>query len=258
MKKQVFKALVSFKRFWLDRRFVAKHVIKPYECGDNAKLKISALMNLLQDASEQHVVRLGLGIDFCLEKKAGWMVMKYDIEIIDMPAANEKVTITTWTSSINNVRATRDTVIKGKNGRDLIRATSQWVLVCTERRRPVSLAEYLPPTPVVEERLFEKAFEKIEKVKRVDFSINYSVKVDYIDMNKHVNNALYPVWASEAVSDDYRLNHVPERIRIDFCAESLYRELVEISSQIDDLTTVHNLWSKTSEKLLARVKINWV
>ena len=74
----------------------------------------------------------------------------------------------------------------------------------------------------------------------------------------HINNALYPLWATEALDHAYRNDHLPCEIEVSFKKEGHLDEDVIISSQIDELKTLHSIKSSVDNRELSRIRINWI
>jgi len=238
-------------------KLVREYSLRSYECDSNGTLRIVALMNILQDAADSHALILGVGIEHCLEKGLALVGSNYHIKINRMPFWHEKITVTTWPAQEKKLGAVRDFCITDEQGNVIIVASSQWILIDFVRKRPVALREHMPDYQVVEERALNTEFPKIDAAAREDIKKSFIVRYDDIDVNKHVNNAIYPLWATESVDNDFRLNHQPAEIEISFKKESLYGETIEVISQIDGMTSLHCLNATDDGREVARIRINW-
>jgi acyl-ACP thioesterase len=240
----------------VDKLTLGYHV-KSYECDHNGTLRLLTLMNIFQDAADSHASNLGVGIEHCLENGLAWFGSKYHIKIGRMPKWHEKIEVITWPSNKSKMVATRDFLIKDEEGNTIITASSQWVLINFERKHPVSLEDNLPPYNVILERSLESGFAKIPDLKKVDYTAEFKVRYDDIDVNNHVNNAVYPLWATESVDSDFRFNNIPAEIEITFKKEGFYSEVIEVSTQISEKTSLHNIKAITDGRELAKIKIKW-
>ena len=115
----------------------------------------------------------------------------------------------------------------------------------------------MPEYQVVEERALDTDFPKIDAISREDIKKSFIVRYDDIDINKHVNNAVYPLWATESVDNDFRLNHQPAEVEISFKKESLYGETINVISQIDGNNSLHCLNATDDGREVARIRISW-
>lgn len=248
----------------------AKHSVKSYECDSNGNMRVSILMNLFQNTAEMHISKIGLGVEFCRELDLAWVASKYHIKIHRYPVAKEKIKIKTWMAAKTTAVVTKQFAIFGQDGEMIVKASSQWSLISFSKRKLVSLTDNLPWFRLRKASLWTEAkalvklakipkldvFAKIKNVEVKDFQLEFPVKREHIDFNKHVNNAFYLMWAVESADEKYyEGNHHPVEIRIDFKKEALYGEMVNVQTQIDELDSTHVI--QTENKELARVQITW-
>lgn len=259
--KQKLQFIARAAFFWTMRKCVAKvsikHCVKSYECDSDGRLKLLSLMNLLQEVAEKHIALLGLGVDFCRELGFAWVATKYNIKINRYPLSKEKIKIVTWCSERPALTAIRDTVIVDGKGKILVQVSSQWSLISITKRRLVSIAATLPRYRVLNRKNFEDPFKRIKMFEKGETTKEFLVKRDYIDFNKHVNNALYPVWATEAVESQLGIVANPVEININFRKEALYGEKIRVETQKKGMTTLHRIQTADGERDLSFIRIQW-
>ena len=238
-------------------KFIREYSIRSYECDCNGTLRIVALMNIFQDVADSHASILGVGIEHCLEHGLAWVGTNYHIKINRMPSWHEQIVIATWPAAEKKIGAIRDFEVRDDEGNIIIVASSQWVLIDFQRKRPVSLRDNLPFYQIIEQRALPTDFPKIESPERIDISRNFAVRYDDIDVNRHVNNSIYPLWATEAVEADFRLHHRPCEIEIAFKKECLYGDTVTVNSQIDDKISWHDITAGEDRHEVAKLRILW-
>lgn len=238
-------------------KFVREYLIRSYECDCNGTLRIVALMNIFQDIADSHAEQLGIGMEHCLKHGLAWVGSNYHIKINRMPAWHEKITVTSWPAAEKKIGAIRDFEVRDEKQNVIISASSQWVLIDFARKRPVALRENIPDYQVINERALNTDFPKIGTPERPDVIRHFEVRYDDIDVNRHVNNAVYPLWATESTGNDFRLMHQPQEIEIAFKKESLYGEIIEVVSQIDANVSLHSLTAKDDDREVARLRIVW-
>ncbi len=99
---------------------------------------------------------------------------------------------------------------------------------------------------------------EIDELSRVDEETKFRVRFDDIDLNRHVNNAVYALWASEAVDPEFRLTHTPYRIEIQFRKEGLIGEKIMVSTECNAAITCHSIKTYDGDnRELARARIEW-
>ncbi len=234
---------------------VENRTLQAYQCDRYGNMRPLILMNELQGMGDKHAEKLGVGYEYCQSHGMAWVVTHYLVDIIEMPTEREELKIMTWPSCQDALRATRDFEIRGADDRLLVRATSQWVLIDMARRRPLRLDENLPRWLINECRAWDRTFEKFP-----DFEPTKTHKMkcrfDDIDVNQHINNAVYAVWATESVGYEYRNQHKLKSIELNFKKEiSPDTPDVEIDVAIDGLVSRHKI--RTGDTEHAMVICHW-
>ncbi len=238
-------------------KFSREYSICSYECDCRGILRVVSLMNMFQDVADTHAELLGVGIEHCIKHGLAWFGSNYHIKIFRMPSWHEKIKIVTWPSQEKKIGAVRDFEVVDENNKIIIVASSQWILIDFAKKRPLSLRENLPDYEVVEERAIDTDFPKIGLPENASFCKSFAVRYDDIDVNGHVNNSVYPLWATEAVDKDFRLNNTPAEIEIAFKKETLFGDVVKVSTQIDENITLHEMVCGADNHEIARLRIIW-
>lgn len=239
------------------KKYAKEYLIRSYECDRHNSLRLVTLMNIFQDMADTNAAQLGLGLEFCLARGLAWVGSNYEIVIDRLPQLHETIKVVTWPAEEKKLGAVRDFEIFDTTGKSIIRASSQWILINFEKKRPVALRENLPEYTVISERSLETDFPKIKDVAMPQVKADFKVRFDDIDINEHVNNAVYPLWASEAVGDNYRNSHRPRKIAIAFKKECHMGERIEVESECANDVSTHSIKSLTDGRELAKVEIEW-
>ena len=196
-------------------KLVEEHTLKPYQCDRFGFMRPIALMNELQGLAGKHADLLGVGRDVCFSRGIAWVVTHMFVDIIDMPRAKDKLIYSTWPSVSGALRSERDYEIRDEKGNLKIRAISQWVLINLETRRPVRITDYFPEWTGLPERVWNRDFDKCGDFVPTKSHV-MACRFDDIDVNQHINNAVYTVWATESVGFEYRNQHKLRGIEIYF------------------------------------------
>ena len=139
----------------------------------------------------------------------------------------------------------------------MVLVSSQWALIDVARLRPVALAKHVDMSLWRSDRAIETDFPAILMPDRKDFAKTFYVRYDDIDVNNHVNNAVYPVWASEAVPFEFRKQHDLSEIRVAFKRSAVLGDIINIETQMDEDRTRHLIKSGEGDRVFALVEINW-
>ena len=252
------KSISAFIEIVENYKIEKEYLIRTYECDRNENLRLLTLMNIFQDVADSHASAMGLGLEYCLSKGFAWVGSNYHLQIARLPKMHEKIKVQSWPAVEKKLGAIREFLVQSENGDTLIKASSQWILIDAARRRPIALRENLPMYQVIGERVIDTDFPKISEPQKIDEAAEFFIRFDDIDLNNHVNNAVYPLWASEAVGIDFRAAHTPAEIEIAFKKEGLYGEDIRVETEFDNLTTIHRIKATGDGRELARVRICWI
>ena len=238
-------------------KFIREYPVRSYECDRDGQLRLITLLNIFQDVADSHANQMGLGYDFCQTKGLAWVGSNYHIGIDRLPRWHETIKVITWPCEERRLGAIRDFRVEDETGHPIIVAASQWILIDFAKKRPVGLRENLPDYQVIPERALETDFAKLPQPEKEDTTTEFKVRYDDIDVNNHVNNSVYPLWASESVDPAFRLEHVPQELEIAFKKEGHYGERVKIITEIQENVSLHDITALSDGRELAKVRIKW-
>ena len=238
-------------------KYKKEYSVKSYEVDCHGFLRIITLMNFLQEAAVESADALGFGFEVCRDKGVAWVGSNYLVKIERLPRIEERIVIDTWPAEGKLWGAIRNFLVKDEAGNVIIRARSQWVLIDIERRRPVILSKYFPEYNFIDEQIMEEDFSKLSPIEQPDNVKDILVRFDDIDINNHVNNAVYPLWASEGLDVEYRKNHVPTEIEVCFKKEALLGERVEVRSVLKGDESCHSIVDRSCDAELAECRFVW-
>jgi acyl-ACP thioesterase len=240
----------------MNNKYTKNKTVKTYQCDRQGFIRPVVLMNFLQDVADTHAEILGAGRLFCIEKGIAWVVTHYLVDIINLPRELDELVITTWPAVHGPLKAVRDFEIHNADGRLMIRATSQWILINTAARRPLRLNDYLPADWVNgANRALDLPFDKFPDFIATE-NTKFLVHHDDVDVNQHVNNAIYTKWATESVGFDFRDSHRLHKIFLNFKKEIPFdtKEVI-VETAINGLISHHKIKSNDTEN--ANVVCEW-
>ncbi|MDR0967429.1 MAG: hypothetical protein LBL75_01185 [Rickettsiales bacterium] len=204
----------------MDIKYSEKKTLKTYQTDMYGFMRPMMVMNELQALADTHAEKLGVGRTWCLENNVAWVVTHYLLDMPYLPREGDEIELETWPVSHDNLKAVRDFNVRDKDGNVIISATSQWILIDMETRRPVRIGDYLPKTWGENSvRALDLPFAKLPDFTPTEEDVLFAVRYDDIDVNKHVNNAVYIIWATESVGLDYREVHELRKLFVNFRKE---------------------------------------
>ncbi len=222
-------------------KYIAKRVLQAYQCDRYGNVRPLILMNELQGVADTHAEALGCGRTYLIAHNMAWVVTHYLVDIVEMPHEAEELSFITWPANEDGVRATRDFEVRGSDGRLMVRATSQWILMNMENRRPLRLVDNLATWNIIHERAWNKDFQKYPDFEPTRYH-TMKCRFDDVDVNQHINNAVYAVWATESVGYVYRNQHKLKSIELNFKKEiSPDTPEISVGVAIDGLVSRHKI-----------------
>ena len=231
--------------------------IKSYECDKNGVLRLRTLFNLFQDMADEHADKMGLGYHFCIQKQIGWIGAGYHVQINRLPKWEDRVTLYTWPSKATPVMGIRDFQMISDSGEVLVSASSQWVLVDLNRMRPVAIAKHIEGYEIVDERAVETSFPQIEIADDANLGKSIPVRRDDIDINNHVNNAVYPTLCLDGIDESFLDTHTLAEVQISFKKPAVVGDTILLKSSLADNQSIHQLLNEVGETEFARVRLGW-
>jgi medium-chain acyl-[acyl-carrier-protein] hydrolase len=218
----------------------------------------SALFNLLQDVASDDAQRLDFGYSAITEKKLMWFLLKYRMEFSEYPTGVDELAIHTEPRGFQKLFAYRDFEITAR-GRTLGRIASAWATVDIENGGFVSPQVFESPhMQPFKRREGDLLFSKIPQIQRIDAEKNFEIRYEDIDVNGHVNNINYFIWAFEALDVDFRTKYRLKTLDVVFKKEVKYGNLITSKmSHESENTTLHTIQNATTGEDLCHMCANW-
>ena len=223
-------------------------------------LKPGAMLQFLQDLASDNAEQLGFGYSYIIKHNLAWFLLKYRLEFDDYPEGIYDLTIKTEPRGYNKMFAFRDFYI-AHQGKQIGRATSTWTLVDLSTKSMANVAEVLANNEFMylhDKREDDLNYGKIRLPEKFDFEKTVEVRFDDLDVNKHVNNANYIVWAIEPLDFDFRRSHKLKTVDMMFKKEITYGNTVLSQVAIDGNTTIHAVKNAETGEELCVMNAEWI
>ena len=210
--------------------------VRAYETDPHGRLEVPILCKLMQEAATAHAAILGVSVETLIDNGVAWVLSHLRLKVERWPGPDAEIIIKTWPEAANRLFTERRFEILGSAEERLASASTLWLILDLERRRPVRLPPVvldalamneIGSTPMRPDRLDEPdpvGHERVFTVRRSD-----------LDLADHVNNTSYVGWAMEAVPDEVWENQELVELQIDFLSECHQGQtIVSISQTIGD------------------------
>ena len=156
---------------------------------------LPALCTHLPDVAGRHAKALGGFMQSLRAENKAWILSHLHLTMDRLPRWEEDVVVETWPSGLEGLRAIREFVLSVEDT-EVARATSAWLVLDTERRRPARLPEAvhdldLPDRPPV----LPHEWGDVPLPQRTDHTQTFEARYSDLDLNRHVNSARLLEWA---------------------------------------------------------------
>lgn len=229
--------------------------VRAYEVGPGDTASPLAIVDYFQEAAGEHARALGVET-FDLGGSVGaWVMTRMAVEFERLPRWRDAVTVETWPSGRDGLRATRDLLLLDADGNRLARARTVWLVVDLARRRPVRLPPAVlaidPPereaTVALEEPPAAPEQHEAEQI--------VTVRRSDLDRNDHANNARFVEWALDASDRDLATLRA---LDVSFIGEARLGDVLTsvVGSEAEN-TLAHAILREGDRRPLATLRTRW-
>lgn len=241
--------------------FETEFQVRYHELDCHGSVQPVTLLNYVQDAAGMHATQLGVSVSDLRVHGLTWVLSRIHLIVERYPRAGEVVLVNTWPATRQGLFSCREFELFDGQGRMTGRATTSWAVLNVASRRPVKLEGNLPPYPLLPRRAIDDEFPPLPQLpKPWPSGLSFRVLRSDLDINHHVNNAVFVGWALEVVPDEVAAGSLVE-LEISFRAEALYGETIESRCSVMESGEVtcclHQIINKQDGKELARLRTRW-
>lgn len=193
--------------------------VKTYECQADGTIRVASLMQYLQEAAAVHAEALGFGFERLREISSYWVLSNFRMEITLLPTWGEDITVRTWPSDSGRVIASREFIGVDREGRELFRAGSDWMVLDKQKNRPKNLFKLDWDIPKTGNKVLSEELARLKK--RENYQQVDHVRVPYssIDLNGHVNNTEYVRWGFDALRRTFKGDKDVRCVQVSYLSE---------------------------------------
>jgi len=193
------------------------------------RIRAGAIVNLLIQSAINSAECLGFGFGGLKEQKLFWVLSRMTIEIYNQLKWNEETEVETWPKSLEGLLYTRDYIVRDKSQNIIARATSGWLAIDTETKKPKIIdgikAEMF--VHLKEKHGINESPEKLPPTHEGDLFTTHSGYFD-IDLNRHVTSTRYIDWMMDTFTVEFHHKHYPKRISVNFMKETMPGDSINI------------------------------
>ena len=226
--------------------FEIEHELTYYEGSQTGRFNLRTVLDLGILASERQETSLGILDPDGPNKQVGWVVTNYDGHLTDlMPHDGERIIVGTRTTAYNKLLAEREFWLRTRSGRDFARFRGLFVLMDLGSRKMIPIPdEMIKPFDMPYENRLPRLQRPAKFVKDPKgLASDYRVRFFDIDMNRHVNNAVYCDWMLDPLGAEFLKAHRLTNFAIRYQREVRYGQTVSslVTEPGDDNSTLHQI-----------------
>lgn len=234
--------------------------VRAYEIGADERASLLTLCDYFQEAAGNHASALGVGAVDLAGRRGVWVMHRLRLRVeTARPAWRETVTVETWPSAHDGLRAWRDFVIRDAAGAVLVRGTSVWFVIDLRRRRPVRLPEAVRALSLPDRAPTLPHQAPALEAPPEGEATRFRVRRADLDRNGHANNVRFVEWALESVSPGVLAERDPVEVEVQYKSEAVLGDtvLARTAPAGEDGAYRHVLVSTTGGQELARLVTRW-
>ncbi len=213
---------------------IKDYEIKFHEVDCKNRLKETVLLNFFQDIAADNAEKIGVGYSKIQDKNIGWFLTKYHIKIFKSLKNEGKITLSTQSRGAIKITCFRDFDILNCNKEKIGEATSSWILADLKTGTIIPPSQVFEELPSVSRSELRSTFPKILQPKRIDFQKTFTATFNDLDVNQHVNNAIYLTWADDVLPLELLTSTRIEELEIQYKQQVKYNDKVIISAEFDE------------------------
>jgi acyl-ACP thioesterase len=217
----------------MDAVFQQTYQISANQVDCFGRAKPSVLLYLAQEAATGHCDLLRLDWDTMASRHLFWAVIRTRVQINRLPVLGETVTVQTWPMPTTRTAYPRAVSITDRDGNELVRIISLWVLMDTESRAMVlpgksgvDVVGQLRGCELTAPGSIAPAAGANTAVRRVGYT--------ELDRNGHMNNTRYLDWVDDLLPASFHKEHPVREFTVCYLSEARENQTVQLRYQLLD------------------------
>ena len=232
-----------------------------YDIDARKRLTVPALIRFMQEAAMVNVIRIQLSVWDLEQYAVSWVLLFMYVDVLRRPILGESLQVLTFPAGMDRLYTYRDFKMYDASGNLVARASSTWLLMDTNRRRPTRLPQLIldaePYLPDAVHRLPQPDFKLDPPGEPVGEALDFRVGYHDLDFNDHLNNVRYVPWMLESLPPEILADGELTRLELQYIQEVLYGTTLQSvrSAQAADGSYAHEL--RQEERAVARMRTYW-
>ena len=208
--------------------------VRAFDSDAAARLAVPAMFGLLEEAAGLSAASRAFSVEDLIGDGLSWVVARLRVRFTGWPNWRDDVTVETWPSGADALRAFREWIVRDAAGSPIGRASSVWMVIDLATRRPVKIPERMHRLGIpLGAREVPEIADALPRPVSPGPPVEIPVRYADLDLNRHANNASYVAWALESVPLEVREACVPTRIDVDYRAEAVLGDVLQVEVEME-------------------------
>lgn len=230
---------------------------KSYFINRFGKLSTSFMFYQMQDIAWEHADKLGFGYDKLKEDQQFWVLSRLKVKIVRRPDWGEDFTLETWSRGADRFFGYRDYFFSDKEGKNIIEATTSWLVLDLKTKRIVNLTDF-ENFPKYAESVFGENAKKVNSPKSDEELIFTPVLFTEIDINQHFNTGRYLERIINSFDFEYHEKYELAEYEVNFLKEGMPSDRLAVKKQIlNETNQICSVVRHSDGVELIRAKMAW-
>jgi acyl-ACP thioesterase len=230
-----------------------------YDADITGTVKASAICNYLQESAWRHASELGFGFEDMKSNNQVWVIISFKLKMEMLPRWGDKIIVETWPRKLERLLAMRDFEIKSLDGEPLGVATSSWMVLDMDTRRPCRVDKLESLLNHTQNRMaLSEDAPLLKNSDKLDLNFEHQVQYSEIDHNGHVNNTRYIDWCYNSIPSSFHRQRQFHELTVNYLSEVRENEVIQIKR--NDTNTDPTLFQgsrPSNDKKVFRAEISW-
>jgi len=236
--------------------------VRSFEADPLGRLQVPILCRLLQEAATAHAAELGVAVDTLVDSGVAWVLNRLDLHVQRWPQSDDEIVVETWPHAMNRLLTERRFRLLNATGETIGEASTLWLILDLERRRPVRLpAQVVDQLSKLELSPDPVRLQDLKLPEGASLEVAFTVRRGDVDLAGHANNTSFVEWVVEAVPDEVWSNCDLSDLSIQFLAECRRGQTVlsrsEVAAIDDSYEVRHQLVRQEDGVEVARARTAW-
>jgi medium-chain acyl-[acyl-carrier-protein] hydrolase len=203
--------------------------VKSWDADSNRRMTFAALSRYFQEAAHRHAEKLGFGYERMLGNGMAWVLGRIQIRLIEAPIWEQEVLVETWPKGKDQAYYLRDFRIEDAKGQHMGSATSSWLLIDINNRRPRSfkpldaLAMDIPDRHAI-----RSLAPRLAPLQGIPEHFQHKVMHSDIDVNGHMNFSQYVRLMEDLFFENGKEYRQIRELNINFLSELHKGDIIDI------------------------------